>query len=296
VSVLKSNLLLLLAAAIWGFAFVAQRVGMEYVGPFTFTGVRFLLGALSLIPVMLYFRTGSPVTGSGLKSAVLPGLWCGLVLFGGVTCQQIGLMYTTAGKAAFITGLYLVLVPMAGIFLGHLVGRETWLGCLLAVTGLYFLCVHESVAINYGDLLELAGTFFWTVHILFIAHFSRRVNVLQLSLMQFLVCSLLSLVTAVITENIYAESILACAVPILYGGLCSVGIAYTFQAVGQKYAPPAHAAIIMSLEALFAAIGGFLLINERMGILEIMGCVLMLTGMLVSQLGRPGKEPDAVKP
>ncbi|MEN6459932.1 MAG: DMT family transporter [Syntrophomonas sp.] len=284
-SIIKSNLILLLAAAIWGFAFVAQRVGMENVGPFTFNGVRFLLGSLSLIPLILYLRgVDSQTSRTKSKSAMLPGLLAGTVLFIGASLQQVGLMYTTAGKAAFVTCLYIVLVPVVGIFLRQSVGKGTWLGCILAVLGLYFLCVKESASIQLGDLLELTGAFFWAFHILIIGHFSRRVDVLKLSCFQCITCSVLSLVTAAITETIAISGILAAAVPILYGGICSVGIAYTLQIVGQKNAPPAHAAIILSMETVFAAIGGFLLLGERMGGQEIFGCVLMLTGMLVSQL------------
>jgi len=283
VSVIKSNILLLLAAAIWGFAFVAQRVGMEHVGPFTFNGVRFLLGSLSLIPLM-YFHSNPQTSRMGFKSAMLPGLLAGTVLFCGASLQQAGLIYTTAGKAAFVTCLYIVLVPVIGIFLGQSVGRWTWLGCILALVGLYFLCIKESASIQLGDLLELIGAIFWALHILIIGYFSRRVDVLKLSFFQFLTCAVLSLVTAAITETMVIDNILAAAVPILYGGLCSVGIAYTLQVVGQKNAPPAHAAIILSMETVFAVIGGFLLLDERIGGQEIVGCALMLTGMLVSQL------------
>jgi drug/metabolite transporter (DMT)-like permease len=283
-SIIKSNLILLLAAAIWGFAFVAQRVGMENVGPFTFNGVRFLLGSLSLIPLILYFRDDSQTLHKELKSAVLPGLLAGTVLFIGASLQQLGLIYTTAGKAAFVTCLYIVLVPVLGIFLRQKVGKGTWLGCILAVMGLYFLCIKESSSIQIGDLLELSGALFWSFHILIIGYFSRRVDVLKLSCFQCITCSVLSLATAIITETIAISGILAAAIPILYGGICSVGIAYTLQVVGQKNAPPAHAAIILSMETVFAVIGGFLLLGERMGTQEIAGCILMFAGMLVSQL------------
>ncbi|HWP98235.1 MAG TPA: DMT family transporter [Syntrophomonadaceae bacterium] len=283
-SVIKSNLLLLLAAAIWGFAFVAQRVGMEHVGPFTFNGVRFLLGSLSLIPLIFYFRDETQSPRMGVKNAALPGLLAGTVLFIGASLQQIGLVYTTAGKAAFVTCLYIVLVPVIGIFLRQSVDRGTWLGCMLAVVGLYFLCIKESSAIQFGDMLELIGALFWSFHILIIGHFSRKVDVLKLSCFQFLTCSILSLIVATITETIVINNLLAAAVPILYGGFCSVGIAYTLQVVGQKHAPPAHAAIILSMETVFAVIGGFLLLGEKLVGQEIIGCALMLSGMLVSQL------------
>jgi Predicted permease, DMT superfamily len=291
-SVIKSNLLLLLAAAIWGFAFVAQRVGMEHVGPFLFNGVRFFLGTMSLLPLIWYFRNDSQTTRAGSKNEILAGLLCGSVLFAGASLQQIGLIYTTAGKAAFITGLYLVLVPVIGIFLGQSAGRYTWLGCILAVAGLYFLSIKGTLSIQIGDLLQLIGSLFWTVHILIIGYFSRRVDVLKLSCFQFLTCSLLSLITAAFTETIAVSGLAAAIIPLLYGGFCSVGIAYTLQVVGQKHAPPAPAAIILSMETVFAAIGGYLILGERLAPQELAGCVMMFAGMMVSQLGNLKKSPD----
>lgn len=283
-SVIKSNLVLLLVAAIWGLGFVAQKAGMDYVGPFTYNGVRFILAVVSLLPLLFIFRDNDQTLLTGLKKTAWPGLLVGTVLFIATSFQQVGLVTTTAGKAAFITGLYLVLVPILGILLRHKVPWATWLGCLLAVAGLYFLCIRESMSIQYGDALELASAFFWACHILVIAHFSRKVNVVQLSWLQILTCAILSLITAVATEEIVVASLVAATVPIVYGGVFSVGIAYTLQILGQKHAPPAHAAIILSMETVFAAIGGFLLIQERMGGQEILGCALMLSGMLVSQL------------
>lgn len=291
-SILKSNLLLLLAAAIWGFAFVAQRIGMEHVGPFTFNGVRFLLGSLSLIPLIMFFRNDDSPPRSGFKSEILAGLLAGTVLFIAASLQQVGLIYTTAGKAAFITCLYVVMVPVAGLFLGQSVGKWTWLGCILAIVGLYFLCIKESASIQIGDLLQLMGALFWTLHILIIGYFARKVDVLKLSCFQFLTCSLLCLLTAALTETIVLNNILGAAVPILYGGICSVGIAYTLQVIGQKHAPPAPAAIILSMETVFAVIGGFLILGERLDGQEILGCVLMLSGMLVSQLGSIRTAPN----
>jgi drug/metabolite transporter (DMT)-like permease len=282
VNIIRANLLLLLTAAIWGFAFVAQRAGMEYVGPFTFNGVRFLLGGLSLLPLLFFFSRNepSPVKKSGV---LFPGVLAGIVLFTAASLQQIGIVTTTAGKAAFITSLYIVLVPIISLFMGQTTSKGTWLGCVLSVVGLYFLCIKESSAIQFGDLLVLIGAFLWAVHILVIGYFSPRVDVLKLSFVQFMTCSALSLILAFITEEFVLSNLLAAAVPILYGGIGSVGIAYTLQAVGQKYARPAHAAIILSMEAVFAAIGGFLLLGEYLEIQEILGCFLMLSGMLVSQ-------------
>lgn len=175
-------------------------------------------------------------------------------------------------------------MPVIGWFLGHKIGKKTWLGCTLAVVGLYFLCVKESTSLKPGDLLELTGALFWAFHILIIGYYSRRVDILKLSFIQFLTCAILSLAAALATENIIYSSLVAAAVPILYGGIFSAGVAYTLQAIGQKYAPPAHTAIIFSMEAVFAAIGGFLLLNEILGVQEILGCILILSGMLVSQL------------
>ncbi len=286
-NVVKSNLLLLLAAAIWGFAFVAQRIGMDHVGPFTYNGVRFLLGALSLLPLILFYNKGPKdqvQDKQGIKNVMKTGFIAGTILFLGASLQQIGLLYTTAGKAAFITCLYIVLVPLVGIFLKQYISMTTWLGSVVAIIGLYLLCVKDSFFISYGEVLELIGAFFWTFHILVIDRFSRRVNVLQLSFFQFITCSALSLVTALLIETISLDGLRLALVPILYGGICSVGIAYTLQVVGQKHAQPSHAAIILSMETVFAALGGWLILNEILGFQELLGCVIMLAGMLLSQL------------
>ncbi|WP_094604053.1 hypothetical protein SPSIL_044840 [Sporomusa silvacetica DSM 10669] len=291
-SAMKSNLLLLLAAAIWGFAFVAQRVGMEHVGPFTFNGVRFVLGSLSLLPLIFYFQNkpqSSPKVNA--MGALLPGFLAGLILFTAASLQQIGLIYTTAGKAAFVTCLYIVLVPILGIFLQQHVSKATWLSAVLAVVGLYLLCVKESFFISYGDLLQLIGALFWSVHILLIDHFADRVDVLKLSFFQFVTCGLLSMGTALGLETITLAGLSGALIPILYGGFCSVGIAYTLQVVGQKHSPPAQAAIILSMETVFATIGGFLLLDEWLGFQELVGCALMLAGMLLTQL--QGVQPAA---
>jgi len=286
-SIFKANLLLLLTAAIWGFAFVAQRVGMDYVGPFTFNGVRFAVGALSLLPLILFYKKDFQDTKSQdteLKSAVGVGLLAGVVLFLGASLQQIGLLYTTAGKAAFITCLYIVIVPMLGFFLKQYISMGTWFGCLMAIVGLYLLCVKDSFFISYGEVLELIGAFFWSAHILLIDRFARKVDVLKLSFVQFITCSVLSISTALFIETISIDTLRQAIVPILYGGICSVGIAYTLQVVGQKYAQPSHAAIILSMETVFAAIGGWIILNEKLGAQELLGCAIMLVGMLLSQL------------
>jgi drug/metabolite transporter (DMT)-like permease len=288
----------MLTAAIWGFAFVAQRVGMQYVGAFTFNGVRFALGSISLIPLIIYFRrkkAAEQTEETASTSALIPGLIAGSILFIGASLQQIGLVYTTAGKAAFITGLYIVIVPMLGIFLKQRIGMNTWLGVVLAVVGLYFLSVNEDFSIAKGDFLEIIGAFFWACHILVIDYFTKKVDALELSFVQFAACSILSMVTALIFEDIVISGLSQALVPILYGGLFSVGIAYTLQVVAQKHAKPSHAAIILSMETVFAAIGGALLLSENLGGRGYFGCALMFAGMLLTQVKNFGKSPEVTE-
>ncbi|MTV48300.1 EamA family transporter [Heliobacillus mobilis] len=284
----KANLLLLMTAFIWGFAFVAQRVGMDFVGPYTFNGVRFALGAASLLPLIWYFRRDSSTKKitpeENSPKAWKIGILAGTVLFIAASLQQIGLLYTTAGKAAFITCLYIVLVPLTGLFIGHRITMNTWAGSVLSAVGLYFLCVKSDFTVSYGDLLELIGAAFWTFHILLIDRYAAKIDNLVLAFWQFITCSALSMVVALTTEEIVPTLLLQAAVPILYGGLCSVGIAYTLQIIGQKHAEPTHAAIIMSMETVFATLGGYLILGEILGPHEIIGMVLMAVGMLIAQL------------
>jgi len=286
----------MLTAAIWGFAFVAQRVGMQYVGAFTFNGVRFALGSISLIPLIIYFKnkkTAEQPEETASASALVPGIIAGSVLFFGASLQQAGLAYTTAGKAAFITGLYIVLVPLLGIFLKQRTGLNTWIGVVLAALGLYFLSVNEDFTIAFGDLLEIIGAFFWAVHILVIDYFTKKVDALRLSCIQFAMCSALSIIIALIFEDISVSGLSQAAIPILYGGLLSVGVAYTLQVVAQKHAKPSHAAIILSMEAVFAALGGALLLKENMGVRGYLGCALMFAGMLLTQVNFFEKKESA---
>ena len=293
---LRSNFLLLITAAIWGFAFVAQRIGAQYVGSYTFNGVRFALGSLSLVPLLIFFKekTDSPNNGKFLtKNTLTAGIIAGGILFFGASLQQIGVVYTTAGKAAFITGLYIVIVPLLGIFLKHRLHTLSWLGVITATAGLYFLSITEKLTIAKGDLYELIGALFWALHILAIDHFSKKSNALKLSLVQFVTCSILSLTAAVFFEEIRISAIQQATIPILYGGICSVGIAYTLQVIGQRNAKPSHAALIMSLETVFASIGGLLFLREQLNGREYFGCFLMLAGMVLSQT--PSMIPTANK-
>jgi drug/metabolite transporter (DMT)-like permease len=285
----KADILLLTTALLWGCAFVAQRAGMDHVGPHTFNAVRFALGALALLPLALR-STRYPQPASTVFSRPTPRtyLWggaaAGSALFCGAALQQMGLVYTTAGKAGFITGLYVVFVPMLALALGKRQGAGIWIGAFLAVIGLYLLSVNEDFSMEYGDILQLVGAFFWAGHVLVIGWISPRVNPLLLSIAQYCACSALSLVAALLLEDILWDGIWDGAIPILYGGVVSVGIAYTLQVVAQRDAQPAHAAIILSLESVFAALAGWLLLDETMGGRAIMGCSLMLVGMLCAQL------------
>lgn len=286
---LIANLLLILTAAIWGFAFVAQRVGSQFVGAFTFNGIRFALGALSLVPLIIFLdkrkeNSEESTEKPNLKATLLPGILVGLILYAGATLQQVGLFYTTVGNASFITGLYMVFVPIIGIFLKHKIGKNSWVGVILAIIGLYLLSINENFSISYGDLLEVIGAIFWAVHILAIDNFTKRINPLKLSFIQFATCSILSLITAFIFEDITISGISSAFIPILYGGLLSVGVAYTLQVVAQKDAKPSHAAIILSMESVFGAIGGAVLLGESMSGRGYLGCALILAGILVSQI------------
>lgn len=281
--------MLLLAAAIWGLAFVAQRMGMAHVGPFLFNATRFLLGGLSLIPVMLVARRRGRMADITMpafvdtRTLVLGGGLAGLVLFVGSSLQQMGVVYTTAGKAGFITGLYVIIVPILGLLWGECAGLGTWLGAIAATVGLYFLSVTENLTIAFGDFLVLLGAFFWAGHVHVIGRFSRRIAPIKLAFLQFMVCSAISFAAAFLFETVHVPSLLATAVPILYTGLMSVGMGYTLQVVGQRDAHPAHAAIILSLEAVFAVLGGWLVLGEILTLRGLLGCALMLAGMLVSQ-------------
>jgi len=285
----RSNALLLITAAIWGFAFVAQRVGMEYLGPFTFNAARFILGSLSLLPLLFISRDQRPASENiiprpGWKLVVFGGFSAGFMLFMGMSLQQVGLVYTTAGKAGFITSLYVVIVPILALFWKQSTNPGTWFGAILAAIGLYFLSVTQRFTIEFGDLLVFFCAFFWAGQVLIIGWLSPRIQSVKLAFTQFVVCSALSLMVAVVFEDISWDALVRAIWPILYGGVLSSGVAFTFQVMAQRNTHPAHASIIMSLEAVFAAIGGWLILNEILSMRGLMGCGLMLGGMLLSQL------------
>ncbi len=281
-----SNIILLFTAAIWGFAFVAQRVGAQHLGPFAFNGVRFALGGLSLLPLILFIgaKAGLRKLPGEFKRTIPAGIICGLVLFTAATLQQIGMAHTTAGKAAFITSLYIVIVPFLGVFLKHTINMNTWIGAGISVIGLYLLSVNEQFSVSPGDIFQLIGAFFWAMHILVIGHFVKTFDGLKLSVIQIFTCSILSLAAAMFFEGIPVQGLQQALIPILYGGLASVGIAYTLQIIGQKHSRESHAAIILSMENVFAALGGFLILGESLGLRGGIGCSLMFAGLILSQL------------
>ena len=308
---LRADILLLLTSCIWGFAFVAQSAGMEYLGPFTFNGIRFLLGSLSLLPLIFFLRhrasAGKTALPSGASSGkvtpkrlVLSSLAAGTCLFIAASLQQIGIIYTTAGHSGFITGLYVVLVPIFGIFLGRKTGLPTWAGAALTLTGLYFLsAAGNSGAVNIGDCITAVSAIFWTFHVLLIDVLVKRLDPLMLSSCQFACCGIFSCIVASLRrEPLAAAALTQGLVPLLYGGQSSVGVAYTLQVVAQKDAPPAHASIILCLEGVFAALGGALILSEPLGYWTLLGFALMLCGMIATQLdvlfrGFSGKPPGA---
>ncbi len=275
-----SHLLLVGVATIWGFAFVAQSAGMDYLEPHSFNAARFVLGALSLLP--LWFLMGKKRLPQG-RTLLLGGLLAGTIMFGGFSFQQIGLLHTTAGNAGFITGMYIVMVPIVGVMLGQSTSIQTWGGVILAVLGLYSLSIGPDFSINYGDMLELIGALFWTAHVIVIGWLSRKVDAIGLSISQFLVAALWATLAALLFETPSLPDFQAAWLPLLYAGVASSGIACTLQIIGQRKVEPSVTALILSTEAIFAVLGGWWLLGETFGSKELLGCSLMLAGMLVSQ-------------
>ena len=286
---MQANLMMLLAASIWGFAFVAQRVGMETMGPHWFNSLRFFIGVVALTPVVIWMdraQAKSSIEGpkSSTKSLLMGGAVVGLLLFIGATFQQVGLQYTTAGKAGFITGMYIFFVPLIGLFFRMKTGLGTWLGAAIALWGLYLLSINEDFTLSKGDTLQLICAVAFAGHVLMIGYLASRMDTVKLSLVQFFVAGLLAMILALYFEQLTWGMIKSTAVPLLFAGVMSTGIAYTLQTIAQQHAHPSHAAIILSSEGVFAVIGGFLLLNEVLPAQGLLGCGLILVGMLMSQL------------
>ncbi len=382
---IQSTIFLTLTAMIWGFAFVAQRSGMEHIGPFLFSGLRMLIGSLALIPIILITErfskrnkepeklniesenensklniesvdinsklksesvdinsklksdsdinsklkseleydlklknnieyvdskmnsvaskavnmdSANPITSEDAELNMQQdrrylfqgGIACGLVVFFAANFQQVGLVFTTAAKTGFITTLYIVLVPLSGLFLKHKVGLNAWIGVIIATFGLYFLCITEKLTISFGDFVVLIGAGFWAAHILCMDYYAPKVSVPKLICVQFIVSGVLSLVISIFREEITWNAIIQAAPALLYVGIFSSAIAFTFQGLGQKHASPTAASIILSTEAVFGALGGVLVLNEMLSTREWLGCVLMFIAVIITQLpSRPSK-------
>lgn len=286
---LQGNLLLLLAAFIWGTAFVAQSVGLQTVGPFSFNCVRMLIGSLALLPVIFFLRRKRAQQGFSRRTLWLAGLACGTFLFLASSLQQVGLLYTTPGKSGFITAMYVVLVPIFGIFLKKRPSLTVLFSVALAAVGMYFLCITESFTMELGDLLTLVCACFFAGHILVIDRFSDRVDGVCLSAVQFFVCGLLSLLPALFLDPLLfsrppqLSQLLGAWLPLLYTGVLSCGCAYTFQILGQKHTEPAVASILMCLESVFAVLGAMVILSQVPTPNEIAGCVLIFIAIVLAQ-------------
>lgn len=294
----KSTLILLLVAMIWGTSFIGQKVGMDDIGPFFFVAFRMLFAGISLIPVYLISektgnraleKKGTPRTAEEkkqmLRTGITGGFFCGIMMYCANTLQQVGIVTTTAGKAAFITALYIILVPIMGIFMKHKTGMNVWVGAVLAVIGLYLLCITPGeFHLASGDLIILIGSFFWGFHILVMDHFAPKANVALIVCIQSFTASAIGFVLAFIKED-FAWSDVAGALPsLLYVAIFCTAIAYSLQGLGQRHADPTVASIVMSLESVFAVISGFLLLHETFTGREILGCVIMFAAIIITQL------------
>ena len=293
----RNSLLLLLTATIWGVAFVAQSVSMDYIGGFTFNAVRNLIGALTLLPVIWGLgKTKAPEekkriqASSDRKTLITGGICCGILLCFASNFQQFGIKYTSVGKAGFITACYIVIVPIIGIFLKKKCSPFIWIAVILSLCGLYLLCLTpgEGFAIGKGELLVLICAFLFSLHILTIDHFSPLVDGVKMSCIQFFVCGILSGIPALLLEKPDLTDILAAKVPVLYAGIMSCGVAYTLQIIGQKNMNPTVASLILSLESCISVIAGWLILGQNLNSREIWGCILMFGAIILAQL--PQKE------
>lgn len=287
---LLANFALFLTALIWGVSFVAQREGMDHIGPFTFNMVRSFLGALSLLPVILWVKLSKPDTRTKKRkryqhiNLASAGVGCGLALFTAMSIQQYCMQYVTAGKAGFISALYIIFVPIIAVLQGHKLEKRIVFSVILAVIGLYFLCYTPGGGFNVYDLLVLVAAFFYGVHILVVNFYSNKVNAVKACCLQFVVVGILSAVLTLLFENPTAASIIDCKTSLLYAGILTCGVAYTLQIFGQKNTLPVIASIIFSLESVFAVLGGAVILGETMLPKEILGCVFMIVAVILSNL------------
>ena len=288
---MQGNIMLAIAAFIWGTSFVAQRTGMDHIGPLTFTCVRSFIGALALLPVALIFEKKPENKNKNKKTLLIGGIICGVCLVFASSFQQIGIMYTSAGKSGFITALYIVLVPVFSfIFLRKRPAATVWVSVIIATAGLYLLCMTESFSLAVGDIWLLACALIYTVHILVIDYFSPKCNGVFLSMIQFLVAGVLCAIAMFIFEEPNIADIISCAGPLLYTGVMSSGVAFTLQILAQKNTEPTVAVLIMSFESVFAVIAGWLILNESLSTKELLGCLLMFIAVVLSQMPKKEKK------
>lgn len=282
----KNAFMLFLTAFIWGTAFVAQSVGMDYLGPFGFNGIRSLIGGVALLPcIYILGKTNKNSNEKGdVKTLAAGGICCGLALFAASSMQQIGIQYTTAGKAGFITAFYIVLVPVFGIFLGKKTGWKIWLAVALALAGLYFLCITESFSVGRGDIYVFIGALLFTVHILVIDYFAPRTDGVKMSCIQFFVAGILSMFPMAAFETTTVEGIMRSWGPLLYAGVLSCGVAYTLQIIGQKNMNPTVASLILSLESCISVLAGWAILREQLSVREGVGCILMFAAIVLAQI------------
>ena len=291
----KGSIMLLITSIIWGTAFVAQSEGMNYVEPFTYNAMRTLLGGVVLIPVMLLFRfsdkrNGKEKSSCSLKNTVIGGICCGIALFIASSFQQAGIAQTTAGKAGFVTALYIVIVPLIGIFLHKKMPLRMWLFIAIALAGFRLLCIKQDIGISSGDLLVFFGAIFFAVHITVIDYFNQKnTDGVLMSCIQFFTAGLLMLICMFIFEKPTIPNIIGAGGTILYAGILSCGVAYTLQILGQKHTNPTLATMLMSLESVFAALSGWLILGEKLSIKEFIGCVLIFAAVILAQLAGTDK-------
>ncbi len=289
---IRNSILLLLTAVIWGTAFVAQSVGMDYIGPFTFNAARFLIGGTVLIPLIVYRSKKNPLLKNqtleenrkNQKTAWIGGVCCGIALCGASLLQQMGIQHTTVGKAGFITTLYIIIVPLIELFFGKKIAKKIWLGAVMAVIGLYLLCINENFSIGKGDFLILVCAILFAIHILIIDHFSPKADGVVLSAIQFFVSGFISVIGAILVENPNPAAMLDAIVPILYAGVMSCGVAYTLQVIGQKNISPTVASMILSLESVISVLAGWIILGEALSAKEIVGCVIVFMAVVLVQL------------
>ena len=295
----KSSLMLLLTAAVWGVAFVAQSVGMDYIGPFTFNSIRSLIGGLVLIPCIWFLNrekseAEKKTEPQNRKKLIVGGICCGVALAVASSLQQMGIQYTSVGKAGFITALYIVIVPLLGLLFKKRVSSLVWIAVVVAVGGMYLLCITEGFSIGKGDLLVMACAFCFSVHILIIDYFSPKVDGVKMSCIQFLVCGLLCAVPMLLMERPSLSQIWSAWVPLLYAGVLSCGVGYTLQIVGQRHIDPTIASLILSLESVISVLAGWALLGQKLTLRELIGFILVFCALILAQLPQKTEKAQEV--